>query len=178
MTSLCTSQWRRRYVSNETPNNVSVERCQDISVVHLHGVLLVCGDDVSWGRNDDLPSIRLHDISDKSQMKHPIMSQWYVTKTSQWYVFTTPYCYVVMASHRDVVATSHQYASTMPQTSLKWNTQWRLSGMSLRPLSGSHHVPLVRLYDVFCNSQMKHPITSLWYVSTTSWSRVVARRCL
>ena len=25
-TSLCTSQWRRRYVSNETPDDVSVER--------------------------------------------------------------------------------------------------------------------------------------------------------
>ena len=25
-TSLCTSQWRRKYVSNETPNDVSMER--------------------------------------------------------------------------------------------------------------------------------------------------------
>ena len=30
-TSLCTSQQRRRYVSNETPNDVSMERHQDIS---------------------------------------------------------------------------------------------------------------------------------------------------
>ena len=28
--SLCTSQRRRRYVSNETPNDVSVERRQDV----------------------------------------------------------------------------------------------------------------------------------------------------
>ena len=41
-----------------------------------------------------------------------------------------------------------------------------------------HYVPLVRLYDVFCNSQMKYPITSLWYVCTTSWRCVVARPCL
>ena len=54
-TSLCTSQRRRRYVSNETPNNVSVERCQDISVVGLFNVLLVCCDDVSWGRNTTSP---------------------------------------------------------------------------------------------------------------------------
>ena len=53
MTSLCTSQWRRRYVSNETPNNVSVERRQDVSVVRLHEVLFVCHDDVSRGRNND-----------------------------------------------------------------------------------------------------------------------------
>ena len=64
-TSLCTSQWRCRYVSNETPNDVSVERRQDVSVV------------------------RLHDVSNKSQMKHPMTSQCYVTKTSQWYVCTT-----------------------------------------------------------------------------------------
>ena len=37
-----------------------------------------------------------------------------------------------------------------------------------------HHVPLVRLYDVSCKSQIKHQITLLWYVSTTSPSYVVA----
>ena len=137
-TSLCTSQWRRRYVSNETPNNVSVERRQDVSVVHLHHVLLVCRDDVSWGRNDEVPSVRLHNVSNKSQMKHPMTSQWYVTKTFQWYVFTTSYWYVVMTSHGDVMTTSHHYVSTTSQTSLKWNTQWRLSGTSLRRLSGTY----------------------------------------
>ena len=70
-TSLCTSQRRRRYVSNETPNDVSVERHQDVSVVRLHDVLLACCGDVSRGRNDDVPSVRLHDVSNKSQMKHP-----------------------------------------------------------------------------------------------------------
>ena len=44
---------------------------------------------VSKGRNDNAPSLRLHDVSNKSQMKHPTTSQWYVTKTSQWYVSTT-----------------------------------------------------------------------------------------
>ena len=86
-TCLCTSQWRRRYLPNETPNDVSVERRQDASVV------------------------RLHDVSNKSQMKHPMTSQWNVAKTSQWYVFT------------------------MSQTSLKWNTQWRLNGTSSRRLT-------------------------------------------
>ena len=37
-----------------------------------------------------------------------------------------------------------------------------------------HHVPLVRLYDVSCKSQIKHQITLLWHVSTTSRSYVVA----
>ena len=52
MTSLCASQGRRRYVSNETPNNVSMERRQDVSGVRLHDVLLVCHDDISRGYNE------------------------------------------------------------------------------------------------------------------------------
>ena len=88
-TSLCTSQRRRRYVSNEIPNDVSMKRCQDISMVRLHNVLLERRDDVSrWGKNNT-PSVRLLDVSNKSQMKHPMTSQWYVTKLSQWYVSTT-----------------------------------------------------------------------------------------
>ena len=65
-TFLCTSQWRRRYVSNETPNNVSMERHQDVSVVRLYEVLLERHNDVSKGRNNDAPSLRLHDVSNKS----------------------------------------------------------------------------------------------------------------
>ena len=64
-TSLCTSQRRRRYVSNETPNDVSMERRQDVSVVRLY-VLLERHNDVSKGRNNDAPSLRLHDVSNKS----------------------------------------------------------------------------------------------------------------
>ena len=90
-----TAQRRRRYASNETPNDVSVERRQDVSVVRLHDVLLVCRDHVSRGRNDDVSSVRLHNVLNE-----------------------TP-----------------------------------------------NDVSVVRLYDVSCNSQMKHPITSLWYVS-------------
>ena len=67
-TSLCTSQRRRRYVSNETPN--------DVSVVCLHDVLLECRGNVSRGRNEDVPSVRIHEVSSKSQMKLPTTSQW------------------------------------------------------------------------------------------------------
>ena len=80
--SLFTSQRRRRYVSNETPTEVSMERCQGVSVVRLHDVLLERRDDVSRGPNNDVPSVRLHDVSNKSQMKHPTTSQWYVSMTS------------------------------------------------------------------------------------------------
>ena len=80
-TSLCMSQRCRRYVSNETPNDVSVERRQDVSVVRLHNILLERRDDVSRGRNND--------VSSKSQMKHRTTYHWYVTNTSQWYVSTT-----------------------------------------------------------------------------------------
>ena len=83
-TSLCTSQQGRTYVSNETPNDVSKELHQDVLVVRLHDILFKHRDDVSRRRNNDVPSVRLLDVSDNSQMKHPTMSQWCVTKTSQW----------------------------------------------------------------------------------------------
>ena len=88
-TSLCTSQRRRRYVSNETPNDVSVERCQDASLIRLHDVLLERRDDVLRGSNNDVPLVRLHDVSNKSQMKHPMTSLWYVSMTSHYYVSRT-----------------------------------------------------------------------------------------
>ena len=81
--SPCTSQQCRRYVSNETPNDVSEERCLDVSVVHLYDVLFERRDDVLRGRNNDVPSVSLHDVSNKSQLKHPTTSHWYVTKMSQ-----------------------------------------------------------------------------------------------
>ena len=65
-TSLCMSQWRCRYVSNETLNDVSLERCQDVSVVRLHDVLLERHNNVSKGRNNDAASLRLHDVLNKS----------------------------------------------------------------------------------------------------------------
>ena len=80
-TSLCASQRCRSYVSNETSNDVSVERRQDVSVVRLRDILLERRGDVSRGRND-VPSVRLLEVSTKSQMKHPTKSQWYVSLTS------------------------------------------------------------------------------------------------
>ena len=97
-TLLCTSQWRRRYVPNETPNDVLVERRQGVSVVRLYDVVLEHCDDVLKGRSNDVLSARLHDVSEKSQMKHPTTSQWYVAKMPQWYVSTTPHYYVPMTS--------------------------------------------------------------------------------
>ena len=89
--SLCTSQLRRRYLSNETPNYVSMKRHHDVSVsvVRRHKILLECSDDVSSVRNNDASSVSLYDVSNKSRMKHPTTSHWYATKTSQWYVSTT-----------------------------------------------------------------------------------------
>ena len=45
--SICTSQRRSRYISNEAHNSVSVERRQVVSVVYLYDVLLNCPDNVS-----------------------------------------------------------------------------------------------------------------------------------
>ena len=66
-----------------------MERRQDVSVVRLHDVLLERHNDVSKERNYNAPPLRLHDVSNKSYMKHPRTSEWYVTKKSQWYVSTT-----------------------------------------------------------------------------------------
>ena len=60
-----------------------MERRQDVSAVRLHDILLERSDDVWRGRNNDVQPVRPHDILKKSQMKHPTMSQWYVTKTFQ-----------------------------------------------------------------------------------------------
>ena len=46
--------------------NVLVERRQDVSVVRLHEVLLVCRDDVLRGRNENVPS---DDVSTTSQIR-------------------------------------------------------------------------------------------------------------
>ena len=81
-TSLCTSQRCRRYVSNETPNDVSMVHRQDVSVVRVHNVLLEYRDDVSRGRSNNFPPVRLHDVSNRSKMKHPTTSQWYIAKMS------------------------------------------------------------------------------------------------
>ena len=56
-------------------------------MVRLHDILLGRRDEVSRERNNDVPSVRLLDASNKSQMKH---SQWYVSTTSQSYVVATP----------------------------------------------------------------------------------------
>ena len=84
------------------------------------------------------------------------------------------YWYVVTTSQGDIMTTSHQYVSPTSQISLKWNPQRRLSGTSPRRLSGTYPRRPVRLYKFSCNPQIKHAITSLWYVSTTSRSYVVA----
>ena len=55
-TPFCPSQRRRRYVSNETPN--------DVSVVRLPDVIKERGDNVSRVRNNDITLVRLHDVSD------------------------------------------------------------------------------------------------------------------
>ena len=65
------SQRHCRSLTNETPNDVSVECHQDLSVVRIHDVLLERRDEVLRRRNNDVPSVRLRNVSNKSQMKHP-----------------------------------------------------------------------------------------------------------
>ena len=89
MTSLCTFQLRQRYVSNETPNEVLVERCQDVQVVRLPDDLLERRDDVLTRPKNNVPSLRLCDVSNRYQIKYSTTSQWYVSVTSHYYISTT-----------------------------------------------------------------------------------------
>ena len=52
-----------------------MERREDVSVVLLHDVSLEHRNDVSKGRNNDAASLRILDVSNKSQMKHPTTFQ-------------------------------------------------------------------------------------------------------
>ena len=97
-TSLCMSQRRRSYISNETPNDVLMEHSQDVSVVRLHDIFWERCENVSRGRNNDVSSVHLHDVSSKPEMKHPTTSHWYITITFQWYVSTTSHYYVPTTS--------------------------------------------------------------------------------
>ena len=67
-TFFCPSQRRRKYVSNETPN--------DVSMVRLHDVIRERWDNVSRVRNNDVPLVRLRKVSNYSQMKCSTTSQW------------------------------------------------------------------------------------------------------
>ena len=107
-----------------------MERRQDVSVIHLLHVLLERCNDVLKGRNIDIQSLHPHDVSKKSQMKHPMTSQWYVSTTSLrlvrlydvscnsqikqpktllWYVSTTPWSYVFATSCQQFSTTYSNY---------------------------------------------------------------------
>ena len=45
------------------PNEVSMERRQDVYVVHVHDALLERRNDVSRRRNNDASLVRLHEVS-------------------------------------------------------------------------------------------------------------------
>ena len=65
MTSVCTSQQRHMYVSNETANDVSVEHRQHVSVVRLHDILLELCDNVSRVRNISTSPRLLEQVSNE-----------------------------------------------------------------------------------------------------------------
>ena len=64
--SPCTSQQCHSYASTDTHNEVLMEHRQDISVVRLHDVILKRRQNASRRRNNNVPSVRLHDVSNKS----------------------------------------------------------------------------------------------------------------
>ena len=112
-------------------------------------------------------------------MKHPMTSQWNVAKTSQSYSSKTSYWNVVTTSQgtqwRRPISTSPRHLKQVSNEKLNGVSVVRHQDVSVVLI---HDVPLVHLCDVSCNSQMKHPITSLWYVSRNSRSYVVGTPCL
>ena len=133
-TFLCTSQRHRRYVSNETPNDVSVERRQEVSVVRLHNVLLERCDNVLRGRNNDVSSVRLHDVSsetpnDVSVVRHqdfsvvrihdvPLLRLYDVCCKSQMKQLIMLLWYVSTKSRRYVVTTVSAFSSYFVMSSI------------------------------------------------------------
>ena len=75
-TSLYRFEQHGRYVSNETPNDVSVERRPDISVVRIHGVPLVYLYNVS----NKVAVIRFHHVSELRCRKILLVGLYYVFK--------------------------------------------------------------------------------------------------
>ena len=70
-----------------------MESLQDVSVVRPHNILLERSNsnDVSRGRNNNDPSVRLHDVTSKSQIKYSATTQWYVTSgKSLWRLQSLP----------------------------------------------------------------------------------------
>ena len=63
-TFFCLSQQRHRYASDEISNDVSLERRQDVSVVCLHDVVKERRDNISRVRNNNVPLVSLHNVSD------------------------------------------------------------------------------------------------------------------
>ena len=94
--------------SKETPHDVSMERHQGVSVVRLHNILQERRDNFSRGCNNDVSSVRLHDVPNKSQMKHPMTGHWYTTQISQWYVSTMSHQYVLITSPVSPNRNTHQ----------------------------------------------------------------------
>ena len=111
--------------------------------------------------------------------KSPVLLKW---NTQRRLIGTLP---------RHLSGTSPRRFTRMPWRSLKgtlWRSPISTSPRRLKQVSNEtpndfsvvriHDVLLVRLYAISWNSQMKHPTTSLWYVSITSRSYVVAAPCL
>ena len=73
------------------PNDISIEHRQDVSVLRLYNVLLDNQKGVWKKRNNDDLSLRLYDVSNMAQLKHPKTSRWNVAKTSQWCISTASY---------------------------------------------------------------------------------------
>ena len=164
--SLHTPQQRRRCMSNETPNFVSMKSRQGVSVVRLHDVLTERCDDISRVCNNEVSSVYLHDVSNKSQLKQPT--------TSQWYVFTMSYWNFATTSQEDITMTFYQYVSTTSQTSLNWNVQQRLSGTLPRRLSGMYPR---RAISTFLRRLLQAPKEAPNNVAVVRLHQVLQLRC-
>ena len=68
-----TLQVRPKWNTQRRLNGTSPRR---LSGTSPRGYILERRDNVSRGRNNEVPPVRLHDVSNKTQMKHPATSQW------------------------------------------------------------------------------------------------------
>ena len=113
------------------------------------------------------------DVAITSQMAHPMTSWWYVFTKLYWNVLTTSQEDVTTTSyHNNVLSVGLHDVSNNSQMKHPTTSQWYVT-----KASQWYEVQLLRLYDVFCKSKMKHQIGSLRQGSTTSGSYVVVTPC-
>ena len=177
MGSLCTSQWRRRYVLNETPNDVSMERRQDVSVVRLYdiwNVITTSQKDVTMAPHQYVSTTSQTILKWNTQRRLDGTSPKRFSVASPWHLTGTSHRRLKRTYQRRPIITSPRRLKQVLYETPNDVSVARYQDVSVVRI---HDVPLARLYNVSCKSQIKHTKKLLLYFSTTPRSYIFATSC-